>query len=75
MLFSGLSNLVSTRSDVFTVYFRVRAVRQDSVTRKWDGSRPEMIADDSRYVMIVDRSNVNAPGDRPRVLAIRKLPN
>ncbi len=75
ILFSGLSNLITTRSDVFTVYFRVRSVRQDPVTGKWDGTRPEMIVDDSRYVMIVDRSNVNTPGDRPKVLAVRKLPN
>lgn len=75
LLFAGISNLVSTRSDVFTVYLRIRAVRQDSVTGVWDGTRPELIVDDSRYVMIVDRSGVNSPSDRPRILALRKVPN
>ncbi|MDZ4753932.1 MAG: hypothetical protein SGJ11_05480 [Phycisphaerae bacterium] len=73
LLFSGISNLVTTRSDVFTVYFRLKAVRQDPVSGRWDATNPEFIADDSRYVMIVDRSNVQKPGDRPRILALRKV--
>ncbi len=73
LMFSGISNLITTRGDVFTVWFRVRAVKQDSVTGVWDGTRQDLIADDSRYVMILDRSNVKKPGDKPRVLALRKV--
>jgi hypothetical protein len=73
LLFAGLSNMVTTRSDVFTVYVRVRAVRQDPVSGIWDGTRRDLIADDSRYVLIVDRSNVEKPGDSPRIIAWQKV--
>ncbi|MFO0829714.1 MAG: hypothetical protein U0572_16355 [Phycisphaerales bacterium] len=73
LLFKGVSNMITTRSDVFTVWFRVRAVKQDPTTGIWDGTRKDLIADDSRYVMIVDRSNVKKPGDKPRILALRKV--
>ncbi len=77
MLFSGISNLVTTRSDVFTVYFRVRSFRQNTSVSPpvWDATNPEYIVDDSRYVMLVDRSGVNHPNDKPRILYFEKLPN
>ena len=77
------SNLVTTRSDVFTVYFRVRSFRQnpagiraDGTTGAvWDATDSEYIVDDSRYVMLVDRSEVNRPSDKPKILYLEKLPN
>jgi hypothetical protein len=77
MLFAGISNLITTRSDVFTVYFKVRTFRQNTSVSppRWDATNPEYIIDDSRYVMLVDRSNVNKPGDQPKVLYVEKLPN
>jgi len=72
LLFSGIANLVTTRSDTFTVYFKVRTFRQDPVTGRWDALKRENIVDDSRYVMVVDRSNVNSPSDRPRILFLEK---
>jgi len=77
MLFAGISNLVSTRSDVFTVYFRVRSFRQNTSVSPpvWDATNKEYIVDDSRYVMLVDRSGVNRPADKPRILYFEKLPN
>jgi hypothetical protein len=75
LLFKGISNLVTTRSDVFTVYLRVRQVRQNPVTGIWDGTNPEFIVDDSRYVMGVDRSEVNVPSDQPKILYFQKCPN
>ena len=74
LLFKGISNLVTTRSDVFTVYLRVRQVKQNPVNGKWNGTDKESILDDSRYVMCVDRSNVNAPGDQPRIIYFQKCP-
>jgi hypothetical protein len=74
LLFAGLSNLVTTRSDVFTVYFKVRSFRQNPVTRVWDATDPEQIVDEARYVMLVDRSDVNRPTDKPRILYLEKLP-
>ena len=73
LLLSGISNMVSVRSDVFTVYIRVRAVKQDPVTGKWDATNDELLVDDSRYVMIVDRSNVKTPADQPRILGFQRV--
>jgi hypothetical protein len=75
LLYAGLSNLVTTRSDVFTIYFRVRSFRQSELTGRWDALERESIVDDSRYVMLVDRSAVNRSSDRPRILYLEKLPN
>ncbi|MCH8344488.1 MAG: hypothetical protein IH983_10925 [Planctomycetes bacterium] len=74
LLFAGISNLITTRSDMFTVYFKIRSFRQNPVTRKWDATDPESIVDDSRYVMLVDRSEVNRPTDKPKILYLEKLP-
>ncbi len=74
LLFAGISNLITTRSDMFTVYFKVRSFRQNRVTGKWDATDPEYIVDDSRYVMLVDRSEVNRPTDKPKILYLEKLP-
>ncbi|NQY92414.1 MAG: hypothetical protein HRT46_12280 [Deltaproteobacteria bacterium] len=74
LLFGGISNLVTTRSDVFTVYFKIRSFRQNSVGI-WDATDREYIVDESRYVMLVDRSEVNTPLDRPKILYLEKLPN
>ncbi len=78
MLLAGASNMVSTRSDVFTVYFKVRSFRQTPVGPNgfpvWDATNREQIVDDSRYVMLVDRSEVNHPNDKPKILYFEKLP-
>ena len=67
MLFKGISNMVSTRSDVFTAYFRVRTVRQGADGR-WNAMDPESILSDTRYVMCIDRTKVNRPTDKPRIV-------
>jgi hypothetical protein len=74
LMFKGISNLVTTRSDVFTVYLRVRQIKQNSTTGVWDGTSTEHVIDDSRYVMCVDRSEVNSPSDQPRILYFQKVP-
>ena len=74
LLFAGMSNMLTTRSDVFTVYFRVRSFIQNPTTGVWDATNPEFIVDDSRYVMLVDRSEVNHPNDKPKILYLEKLP-
>lgn len=75
LLLAGASNLITTRSDVFTVYFRIRSFRQNPNTGVWDATDPEYIVDDSRYVMLVDRSEVNHPTDNAKILCLEKLPN
>ena len=75
LLFAGISNLITTQSDVFTVHFKIRSFRQNPVTGIWDATDSEQIVDERRYVMLVDRSQVNNPGDQPRILYLEKLPN
>jgi hypothetical protein len=75
LLQSGMSNLISTTSDMFTVHLRIRTFRRNSITGIWNATDPDFIIDDSRYVMLVDRSNVNTPADKPRILYFEKLPN
>lgn len=74
-LVQGVANLFTTRSDVFTVYFRVKAVRQDPVSGRWDATNPETLVDDSRYVMCIDRTQVEKPTDAPRIVYMQKLPH
>jgi hypothetical protein len=77
MLFAGASNIITTRSDTFTVYFRIRSFRQNTSVSPpvWDATNKDYIVDDSRYVMLVDRSTVNRPTDKPKILYLEKLPN
>ena len=75
MLFAGISNMVTTRSDVFTVHFRIRTFVQNPDTKLWDATDRDMIIDDSRYVMLVDRSNVDSPNQSPRILYLQKVSN
>jgi hypothetical protein len=74
LLLAGAANILTTRSDTFTVYFKVRSFRQHPVTGVWDATDPENIVDEARYVMLVDRSQVNRPGDKPKILYLEKLP-
>lgn len=75
LLHAGLSNLITTRSDVFVVYFKVRTVRRDPATGIWNGLSRDHIVSDRRYVMVVDRSNVNRPSDSPKILFFEEAPN
>ena len=72
-LLKGIANLVTTRSDVFTVYLRVRAVAQDQASGKWDGTKAETLIDESRYILVVDRSGVYRPGQEPKILMFEKI--
>jgi hypothetical protein len=60
LIFTRISNLVTVRSDVFTAYILVRIGT--------DGPQKRVIA-------ILDRSQVNAPGDRVRVMARHLVPD
>ena len=75
MLFSGISNLVSTRSDTFTVYLKIRSFKQNPVTGVWDATDPEFLVDDSRYIMVVDRSKCESPTDEPEIRFLNQVPN
>ena len=65
--------MVTTRSDVFTVYLKIRSVAQNPVTGGWDATNPETLIDESRYIMVIDRSNVERPGQEPKILMFEKI--
>ncbi|MDP6889715.1 MAG: hypothetical protein QF471_00165, partial [Phycisphaerales bacterium] len=73
LLLSGISNIITTRSDVFTINLRVRTFKMNPDTEVWDATDPEFIVNDMRYVMTVDRSEVEHPGDRPRILMFQRV--
>ena len=73
LLFSGIANMLTTRSDVFTVYFKVRTFSQDPTTGLWDATDKDRIIDESRYMMVIDRSSVSTPSDDPKILAFTKV--
>jgi hypothetical protein len=75
MLQAGISNLISTTSDMFTIHFRIRTFKRNLIDGSWDATNSDYIVDDSRYVMLIDRSNVNSPSDKPKILYFEKLPN
>jgi len=60
LIFSRISNLVTVRSDVFTAYILVRIGN--------DGPQ-------KRVVAILDRSNVNSPSNKVRIVALHPVPD
>ena len=74
LLLKGVANLVTTRSDVFTVYVKIRSVAQNPGSGKWDATDPKHVIEDTRWVMVVDRSRVNRPSDQPEILMMQRVP-
>ena len=60
LIFTRVSDLVSVRSDTFTAYILVRIGT--------DGPQKRVIA-------VLDRSRVESPGDRVRILALQQVPD
>ena len=75
LLVAGAANLVTTRSDTFVAHFRVRSFKQNTETGIWDATDPRFIVDERRFVMLIDRSQVDEPGDQPDILFLEETPN
>jgi hypothetical protein len=60
VIFARISNLVTVRSDVFTVYILVRIGK--------DGPQKRVMA-------VLDRSNVYSPTDKVRIIALHPVPD
>ncbi len=60
VIFARISNLVTVRSDVFTVYILVR-IGEDGPQK--------------RVVAILDRSNAYSPSDKVRIVALHPVPD
>ncbi len=83
-LFRAVSNIVSTRSDVFMATFVIRGYDPDVIESIEipGGNALDAMNDpafrpayESRWLVVFDRSNVRTPSDRPRVLLRMELPN
>lgn len=66
-------NSISTRSDVFAVWFVVRGYLPGD-TEGLGPDDPMVPTLNRRYVMVVDRSNVTARGQKPRILLLQEVP-
>jgi|GEM_PF-2276119 len=63
----------SVNSDYFMVWFVLHGYQRADV-EGLDPNAPMLPSVRRRYVMIVDRSNVTAPGQMPRILEFRRVP-
>ncbi|MEO1129947.1 MAG: hypothetical protein AAFX05_09630 [Planctomycetota bacterium] len=83
-LYRAVSNIVSSRSDCFIAWFIVRGYDPDEIEvvtlanasqefalQEFDKLEP---AYESRWLAVLDRSNVRKPTDRPRIVLFAELP-
>ncbi len=82
-LIRAIRNVVSTRSDVYIAYFTIVGFTPDDIRRADDSSSSVVgkltnlrASLEQRYVVVLDRSSVKTPSDRPRVLfAAQEVPS
>jgi hypothetical protein len=86
-MFRALSNIVTQRSDVYIAWFVLRGYSPDVIEQiPTDGNSsvdienamnlPEFRpAYETRWLAVLDRSNVRTPLDRPELLMLVELPN
>lgn len=72
-LTNGVLNSASVRSDYFACWFLVHGYQESDVKnlRPEDPMVPTVAR---RFLMVVDRSNVVSPGQRPRVVLFKEVP-
>ncbi len=69
---NALTSTVSVRSDVFTVYFVIHGYNPDDCDV--EPGQPLVPSVAKRFVMVVDRSSVLSPTDKPRILMLKEVP-
>ena len=70
---NALMNTVTVRSDYFAVWFIAHGYGPGDVEGLRD-DQPMTPTVRRRYLLVVDRSNVTSPGERPRVVLFQELP-
>ncbi len=70
---NSVLNTISVRSDYYAVWFLVHGYQESDVAnlRPEDPLIPSVA---KRYLMIVDRTNVIEPGDKPKILVLKEVP-
>lgn len=72
-ILAALGGSVSVRSDMYAAWFIVRGYQRSDV-EGLDDAQPMVPSIERRFLMIIDRSNVTKPGQKPRVVAMVELP-
>ncbi|MBY0111864.1 MAG: hypothetical protein K2Y21_03510 [Phycisphaerales bacterium] len=72
-ILAALGGSVSVRSDLYAAWFVVRGYQRSDVEGLAD-DQPMVPSIERRFLMIIDRSNVTKPGQKPRVVAMVELP-
>lgn len=69
----GVVNMLSVRSDYYAVWFVLQGYKESDVAnlRPEDPLIPSV---HKRYLMVVDRSNVIEPGDKPKIVLLKEVP-
>jgi hypothetical protein len=69
---NAILNSITVRSDVFCVWFVVNGYTPEDV--QVDDGFPLVPSIARRYVMVVDRSNVDSPTTKPKIVMLREVP-
>ncbi len=70
---NSVLNTISVRSDYFAVWFVVHGY-QESDVKNLRPEDPLVPSIKKRFLMVVDRTNVIEPGDKPNILVFKELP-
>lgn len=70
---NAVLNTISVRSDYFAVWFVVHGYQESDVVNLRDED-PLVPSIKKRYLMVVDRTNVVEPGDKPKILLMKEVP-
>ncbi len=69
----SLLNTISVSSDIYACWFIVNGYAREDV-ENLSPDEPMIPTYAKRFLMVIDRSNVQKIGDRPRILFMRELP-
>ncbi len=69
---AALGGSVTVRSDMYAAWFVIRGYSRSDVTVADD--QPMAPSVERRFLMLIDRSNVTRPGQKPRIVAMVELP-
>jgi hypothetical protein len=71
--FNAIANSISVSSDYYACWFVLHGYKRTDVEGLKDGD-PMVPSIARRYLMIIDRSNVQSQTDRPRIVVFKELP-
>lgn len=72
-ILAAMGGSVTTRSDLYAAWFIARGYQRSDV-EGLAADQPMLPSIERRFLMIIDRSNVTRPGQKPRIVAMVELP-